>query len=459
MAASFHILIPYFLLVVVNLNLAKNRALCKYEYLENIVRCRGGMKEHLTRGKFSEAIVGRRAQEVRYTDITHIEGSWYEGENNLTTLTVSFNSELRQLGNDSFTYLPGLESLDLSHNKIESLNVFVFHPLTTLCKLKLDHNNLQTLEAGVFSSQRKLISLSLSDNRLESLRNDFLSSLVMLEELHVGKNRLASLDSRSFVSLENMAFLNLSSNHLNVLPTSVFAYQKKLRELHLDKNNISALSTELFLPTKQIEILSFSDNKIRKISSAVLETLVRLKHLDAMRCPIKCNCSFKNFYQLCLVRSIKTSITCEESKHDLSVTVQQMECDIADKSTIVLLAITGIFTVGMLTNFLFGYFCKAENVSDERRMPEYANEYDYVESLPVAKSDTNHDTRTSKLQGYMSVLHADLRLYDYLQPIQWRLFNTATTDRQQATPDPTTPEYSNLSRPPFTVYDTACDYV
>jgi hypothetical protein len=455
MATSLHVLASCFLLLVVNVNLEAMPPQCKYRYLENKTTCTGEMKKMLRRGILSEVIVGRSALEVCKTDLTHVEGSWYEGQNNLTSLKISFNRVLKELRNNSFIYFPSLENLDLSHNQIESLNVFVFHPLTTLNELKLDHNNLQILEAGVFSSQKNLRILSLSYNRLESLRNEILSSLVMLEELHVNNNRLNNLDSRCFVSLETMTFLNLSGNHLNVLPASVFTYQKKLTELHLDKNNISTLSAELFLPTTQIEILSFSGNKIRNISSAVLEPLIRLKQFDAMECPIECDCLFKNFYHLCAVRSIKTNITCEGSKYDLSVTLQQMECGIMNKSKIVLLVIIGLFIVGMLTQILLGCISRPENFFDKRRTTEYVNEYDYVEHPLDAKRNTDDDVRPRERQRYMSVLHVALNVYDYLRPLQGQLFNIRTSDIQQRRCEPEAPETSAPSRPTSDLYYVA----
>jgi hypothetical protein len=447
MEASVHILASCILLFVVNLNFGAIPSQCKYEHCENKITCTGKVKKMLRRGKLTEAIVGRGALEVSNTDVTRVEGSWFEGRSNLTTLKISSNRELRQLGNNSFIYFASLTNLDLSHNHIESLNVFVLHPLTALNKLKLDHNNLQTLEAGVFSSQRNLRILFLSDNRLESLSNEILSSLVMLEELHVDNNRLKNLDSRCFVSLETMIFVSLSGNHLKVLPATIFTYQKILKELHLDRNNISTLSADLFLPTTQMEILSLSGNKIRKISSAVIEPLVRLKQLDATGCPIECDCSFKNFYQYCAVRSIKTNITCEKNKYDLSVTLQQIECGIMDKSTIMLLVIIGIFLVGMLTDILSRCISKSEHF--------YVNDYDYVGSPLDASSKAYHDVRPRERQRYMSILHVALNVYDYLRPIQGQQFNNGTADKHYRSWEPTEPGVSAPSRPTSNLYDTA----
>ncbi|KDR10890.1 Platelet glycoprotein V [Zootermopsis nevadensis] len=274
----------------------------------------------------------------------------------------------------------------------------------------------------------------------------------MLEEFYVNDNRLNHLDSTSFVSLESMTILNLSGNNLNVLPATLFTYQKKLKELHLDRNNISTLNAELLSPTTQMEVLSISDNKIRKISSAVLEPCVRLKHLDAIRCPIECDCSFKNFYQFCAVRSIKTNITCEGRKYDLSVTLRQMECGIMDKSTIVLIVIIGLFILGKLTEVLLGYITKSRSIFDKRRTTEHVNEYVYVEYPLDAKSKAD-DVRPRERQRYMSVLHVPLNVYDYLRPIQGQMFNTA--ERQQRSFEPELPESSAPSRPTSDFYDVA----
>jgi hypothetical protein len=453
MVTLLHILTSCIFLLTVDLSTARLSPMCKYKYWGDKIRCDGNLKKIMRRGIFTKVIANHRTLEVLNTNLNHMEGSWFEGKNNLETLRISFNHVLGTLNNDSFVHFSRLENLDVSHNQITSLNVLVFYPLTNLNTLKLDHNKLKQLEVGLFSSQKGLKILSLSYNKLKYLGNDILSPLIMLEKLYVNNNRLNTLDSRSFVSLENMKFLNLSENYLNVLPMRLFTYQRKLRELHLDRNNISTLSPELLSPALEMEILSFGGNQILKLNNAVFDPLVRLKRIDVVGCPIECDCSLKNFYQLCAARSITTTITCKKGSVDSLVTLQHLMCRSLDKPTTMLFAIIGISIFGMLTNILLGCFSKTINLFSKRRHRESSHDYEYVESLQDNKGKTVDDIRTRERQKYIPIFHINLKVYDYLRPIQGRIFNIGIVNTTQRKSNPNIPETSAPSRPPTLSYD------
>jgi Leucine-rich repeat (LRR) protein len=438
---------------MVNLSSAGIYPMCKYKYWGNKITCQRNLKKIIRRGIFTEIISNRTALEVLNTDLTHMEGSWFEGKNILETLRINFNRVLRNLNNDSFVYFPSLKNLDISYNQIASLNVLLFHPLTNLNRLKMDHNKLQALEAGLFSRQARLKILSLSYNKLKSLGNEILSPLIMLEELYVNNNRLNTLDSRSFVSLENMKILNLSENYLNMLSVRLFTYQKKLIELHLDKNNISTLSSELFSPTIEMEILSFGGNQIVKITDAVLQPLVRLKRLDVMGCPLECDCSLKNFYQLCVARSIRIHVTCKRGNVDSLVTLQHMTCRSLEKFTVILLVIVGLSIFGMLTTILVGSFSKTGNLFSKRRQRESVHDYDYVEFPLDDKSKNVDDFKRMERKKFRSIIYMVLEAYDYLRPLQGRVFSMGIVNTKPTNPDPVIPETSAPSRPPTSLYD------
>jgi hypothetical protein len=453
MVTSLHILTSCIFLLMVNLSATRMRPMCKYKYWGDKIRCEGNLKKLIRRGIFTEVIENHNTLEVLNTNLIHIEGSWFEGKSNLETLRISFNLVLGTLNNDSFVHFPRLKNLDVSCNQIRSLNVFVFYPLTNLNTLKLDHNKLKELEVGLFSSQKRLKILFLSYNELKYLGNEILGPLIMLEKLYVNNNRLITLDSRSFVSLENMKFLNLSENNLSVLPMRLFTYQKKLRELHLDRNNISILSAELLSPTIEMEILSFGGNQIVKLHNAVLETLVRLKRLDVMGCPIECDCSLKNFYQLCEARSITTTITCKKGSVDSMVTLEHMMCSSIDKPTIMLFAIVGISIFGMLTNILLGCFSKTGNLFSKRGYRESVHDYEYVESVLDDKEKTVDDVRRRERQKYTPIFRISLKVYDYLRPIKGRKFNIGIVGTKHRKTSPIIPETSAPCRPPTLLYD------
>lgn len=110
--------------------------------------------------------------------------------------------------------LGGLLSLDLSGNRLASLQPAMFSYLPGLRRLLLGHNLLAWLPAGTFSGLGRLQELDLSHNRLRTLGAEALQELATLGDLRLllGHNPYScSCDIRPLV-----AWLNQSRARLDV---------------------------------------------------------------------------------------------------------------------------------------------------------------------------------------------------------------------------------------------------
>ena len=90
-----------------------------------------------------------------------------------------------------------LDTLDLSHNNITSLNPNQFASLHNLTVIRLHHNYIETIEADIFRYNLKLSTIVLSYNNINSFKFN-VSNLDNLTLLDMSNNGMTSLDETIF---------------------------------------------------------------------------------------------------------------------------------------------------------------------------------------------------------------------------------------------------------------------
>lgn len=127
-----------------------------------------------------------------------------------------------------------------------------------------------------FSLATRLTTLDISNNRLESLENSGLEKLHSLLSIKMSNNKLKTLPSyfKQFKSLRN---LNLSSNYLEVFPDSVCEL-KSLIDLDISFNSIRALPKIVQLT--KLEKLWATNNLLSGAFHGSFKELTNLKEID-----------------------------------------------------------------------------------------------------------------------------------------------------------------------------------
>ena len=142
---------------------------------------------------------------------------------------------------DSFRGMISMTSMDLTNNLVSTLSSpsspFALDNLN-LRELLLRDNELIKLEAGDFGGiSATLQSLDLSHNPLESLHADVLQGMKRLRRLYLSSTRLATLPSGLFRSLVELEELYLENNELLIgLPAELLDPLKALRVLKVTGN-------------------------------------------------------------------------------------------------------------------------------------------------------------------------------------------------------------------------------
>ena len=123
-----------------------------------------------------------------------------------------------------------LKSLDLSHNKLETLTENIFLGFTKVHSLDLSSNLIPFLNDSAFYGLNQLSNLDLSSNSLLFLSDNVFNGLHNLLTLNLNSNRIKFLRNGTVTGLSNLKTLDLSRNHnfLNyddffTVPRSFFA--------------------------------------------------------------------------------------------------------------------------------------------------------------------------------------------------------------------------------------------
>jgi internalin A len=159
---------------------------------------------------------------------------------NLKYLNLADN-QIHEISGRDFMNLINIEKVDISYNQITSLpSERIEYPK---CKnLSIKGNRLQKFPT-TFSDVKTLVKLDLSENRISSIEDDAFDGLENLIELDLSFNELTYLPT-SLGKLTKLKKLNLSGNKIGSLPKE-FENLTSLESLDFDGNPIGRVPVEI----------------------------------------------------------------------------------------------------------------------------------------------------------------------------------------------------------------------
>nr|AAI70350.1 Unknown (protein for MGC:197077) [Xenopus laevis] len=232
------------------------------------------------------------------------------GYTTLINLNLSYN-QIVKISYSTFSKLRYLESLDLSHNLLETLpdGSFLYSRLT---ELDLSSNKLQKVGVGAFTlkSQGRSMTINLANNEIHSISRGAerpvpnIHSLMLsgnrllsvpdlhgipLHQLDLDRNPLSKIEKESFLGLEGLTHLSLSDlpNLREVSPYS-FKSLTSLLELDLSNNpNLKSLSSDMFFGLNALQELDLAYSGVAYLPKDIMLHLPSMKSItwgENIRC-------------------------------------------------------------------------------------------------------------------------------------------------------------------------------
>lgn len=228
------------------------------------------------------------------------------GYTTLVSLDLS-NNEIRKVGAKAFSKLRYLETLDLSHNALESLPAGSFTGLP-LAEVDLSNNRFQEFSLDVFTTkgQEKPLTVDLSNNFITSITMRQEGPSVHIKSLVLADNRLRTVPDLSglplrylgldgnwisvikegaFHTLKDLSYLSLSGlPKLSVIEPLSFQGLENLQVLDLSNNRkLKALSPEVFMNLNSLQELNLSNSGMTHLPSTILNYLPNIKSITLSR--------------------------------------------------------------------------------------------------------------------------------------------------------------------------------
>lgn len=192
---------------------------------------------------------------------------------------------IKELSVDSLQTLVSLQELDVSENVIYAIHVNSFDALEALTVLNLSGNQLDQLKHEWFQGLSNLTVLDLSHNKIQALNNVVFWSLHHLVNLRLDYNSISSVGLLSMKGLDSLRYLNVSHNRITTIQTGTLRPAPNLQVLDISYNPM----TSLHEPFKH-------GHNIRKLHATHLYKLSHLSQavftdLDSVEEVLMTNCS------------------------------------------------------------------------------------------------------------------------------------------------------------------------
>lgn len=170
-------------------------------------------------------------------------------------------------------------------NSLAGLESIPFKHYITECVIQ--YNMLSTLSSH-FSSLSALEALNMSHNRISSIEDNALRGLKHLTILNLSHNKLQHIKEHFFVGCNGLVILNLNDNAIDVIETGAFAHLKDLNILNLINNQLSVVPQELF-KVAQLQILMLGENSIPESQREDLEQALENTSISWQKRSESCN--------------------------------------------------------------------------------------------------------------------------------------------------------------------------
>ncbi|KAM6908368.1 uncharacterized protein PEZ65_016656 [Lycodopsis pacificus] len=218
--------------------------------------------------------------QLRHNNLFYIKAQFFQLCMNITEIDLASNN-IQNISEEAFRSLRGFTILSLTQNKLPCVPAAIRN-LPTLQELDLSKNKIETLQCNDFTNLTKLRQLSLHQNSISALKECVFKDLIRLEVLKLQNNKISKLEGAFKIYLPNLKQLRLNQNILTAIKHGEFAGLQSLQNLSLNDNQINKLENGSFLGLRNLTDIQLNANKIdeKGLRKGFFHDLINLKALD-----------------------------------------------------------------------------------------------------------------------------------------------------------------------------------
>ncbi|XP_043929291.1 tsukushi [Protopterus annectens] len=201
------------------------------------------------------------------------------GYTTLVSLDLSYN-QITEFEANTFSKLRYLESLDLSHNSLQSLQDGSFSN-PSLEDIDISNNRLQEINLNIFMPKihGKPINIDLSNNEIRSVVNGLNENIPFIQGFNLSGNRLTSVPNlKGFL----LRYLSLDNNPITKIEENAFSGMVELTHLSLaNLPTLTEIASNSFSGLSALQVLDLSGNpQLKALYAEVFSGLLSLQELN-----------------------------------------------------------------------------------------------------------------------------------------------------------------------------------
>ncbi|XP_062865250.1 toll-like receptor 3 [Trichomycterus rosablanca] len=181
-----------------------------------------------------------------------------------------------------------ITSLDMSHNRLSTLNLSSLIRYQHLAQLDVSYNSLKAVPGGLCQAVPTLWHLTMRRNEVHLLQEADLRNCTGLTHLDLSDNRL-SLKGEPFSGVSNLKWLDVSRNKLTTVQLGMRPQLQSLETLILNSNDIKDLKKDDFSflsNSTQFRTLGLSSVPLKKVESGCFKPIAGFQDLVLDGCKL-----------------------------------------------------------------------------------------------------------------------------------------------------------------------------
>jgi hypothetical protein len=135
--------------------------------------------------------------------------------------------------------------------------------------IRLEENRITDIHPSTFYNNRRVNYLNLSGNKIISIELETFDQNRELQWLYLERNSISNISRSTFRNNSRLCHLDISRNEINLINPDTFVNNKKLTFLYLRGNKITVISSSSFRRLEQLEELDLSNNNIEDLNPLV----------------------------------------------------------------------------------------------------------------------------------------------------------------------------------------------
>ncbi|RMG37684.1 MAG: leucine-rich repeat domain-containing protein [Methanobacteriota archaeon] len=190
-------------------------------------------------------------------------------EGGLDRVSLEMDSDFKSLG-----------KLNLSHNRLEELDLSPLEPLYNLHTLDLSRNRLKSIDLRPLEGKLNLVYLSLESNDLRHVDLSPLKNLPRLQVLRLGDNLLETIDLSPLATVPELRVIRLTRNRLVEVDIDPLSFCRKLQRVQLARNRLRRLSLEPLRDIVTLEEINLDRNDFEELDISAIESMPHIDFID-----------------------------------------------------------------------------------------------------------------------------------------------------------------------------------